>query len=233
MEDLKNQVRRHSVVPIEGSDSQETDTEHSGQLPPESPLEQVGSALPMMSSERTSSGSFSSESSLDVMDPSYSNQTARAPGSMSAYRGSTTGVEVVRGLRDLCDTLAGFSMHSESPSWTIADALDVEAPAFQKLSTVSSAGLFFFPGPSTRRWIDLAFSEAFILWPFIDRESFEDQVRRMIETGSSGEVGWDRDRIGLLHAVIALGQRHDPDMISIEGNRSQSQETRGRVPLNL
>lgn len=146
---------------------------------------------------------------------------------MSVYRGKTTGVEVIQALRDLCDGFADFSICSDPPFSEIANALDVELPLFQKFSTISSAGSFFSLGSSTRKWIDLAFSGAFVLWPFIDRESFEDQLRKMIETGNSGEVGWNKDRIGLLHAVIALGQRHDPGMISLEGNRSQSQESRG------
>ena len=226
MEDLENQIRKHSVTSIEGNDSQETDTDYSGQITPLPPRKQVYSALSLISCERTSC-SFPGDSSLELMDLSYSCQTARAPVSMSVFRGKTTGVEVVQGLRDLCDSFAGFSFRSDSPFSGIANALDVGLLPFQKLSTVPQAGSFFSFGPSIRKWIDLAFSGAFVLWPFIDRESFEDQVRKMIETGSSGEIGWNKDRVGLLHAVIALGQRHDPGMISLQSKRSQSQESRG------
>jgi len=215
------------MVSVEDKGSQETDTDCNGQYLQLSPLEQVDSAISAIPSERSSLSSASSGSFSTLLDPGYFNHAEHASGTMPVYRGKTTGVDVVRGLRELCDTFAGFSIHSDSAAAKIADALDVGTPAFHELPAVSSAGRFFSPAPSIRRWVDLAFSEAFILWPFIDQDSFNDQVRKLIESGGSNENGWDKDRIGLLHAVIALGQRHDLDLIEFEGKRSQSKETRG------
>lgn len=79
-----------------------------------------------------------------------------------------------------------------------------------------------------RRWIDLAFAESFVLWPFINRELFNVDVRRILEGGVSGsESPCDNDQVGLLHSVIALRQRNNPDLMSLDGKRSHSTEARG------
>ena len=80
-----------------------------------------------------------------------------------------------------------------------------------------------------RRWIDLAFDEAFVLWHFIDRESVISNIQRLLESGAADRDGPGHDYVGLLHSIVALGQRHDSTLISLEGKRYQSEETRGQV----
>jgi hypothetical protein len=81
------------------------------------------------------------------------------------------------------------------------------------------------------RWIDIAFDEAFILFPFIDRKTFKTYVRRLFDSEASDQDGCDNDHIGLLHVIVALGQRHDPNLITLGSERSKSVETRGSVSL--
>lgn len=80
------------------------------------------------------------------------------------------------------------------------------------------------------KWVHLAFEEAFVLWPFIDRYAFEAYAQHILERGSSSQDEDNRDHLGLFHAVIALGQRHDPDLIGQRAKRSNLSnlpETRG------
>jgi hypothetical protein len=220
--DLQNRLRKLSVS---SDDSQTTDTETSGQQSAGTSLKQVDSALSIVCRGRGSVDSSSGEPSADFMDTPRFDSTRRTFESISAYRGRTTGVEVIQGLRNLCDTFLGDSIDYSSPVANIAAALDIETP-FQRLPVDSSANLSFSPRPMIHRWIDLAFSEAFTLWPFIDHDSICDQVRDMTESAPN-PADWNKDQVGLLHAIIALGQRHDSNLIAFEGKRSQSEETRG------
>jgi hypothetical protein len=148
----------------------------------------------------------------------------------SVYRGRTTGVEIVRSLRILCESFLGSSTSPDHPAAKMVDALDFQTP-FENLPMVSVADSFLFLDPTIGRWIALAFEESFLIWPFIDREWFNNYVERLTNREISDRDGCDNDHIGLLHAIIALGQRHDPNLITLDGKRSQSVETRGSVLL--
>jgi len=87
--------------------------------------------------------------------------------------------------------------------------------------------MWFSSESDIRRWINIAFNDMFTLWPFIDRETFETEVRRMFAPGKADRGEVDHDRLGLLHAVIALGQRNDPELLSDEDANSSKTELRG------
>ena len=112
----------------------------------------------------------------------------------------------------------------------MVDSLN-STPPNQQLSMSSSPNLHFFSEASVHKWIDLAFDEAFVLWPFIDRHAFEAYAQHIIDRGSFSDEDNNSDHLGLFHAVIALGQRHDPDLIGHRDSVSKQPETRGGVRL--
>lgn len=228
VEDLEARVRKLSIGAA--ADSKTQDIEPEDQADSWHSLEQVDSALSIASSKHGSfdgthdpGSDYFSRHPADALGLDLKNE---ALGSMSDYRGRTTGVEVLRSLRHLCDNFVGFSVDPDHPATRIVSALDYDAP-FEKLPIVSFAGSFYSPANMIRRWIDLAFDEAFVLWHFIDRESVVSNIQRLIESGTTDRDGHGRDYIGLLHSIVALGQRHDSTLISLEGRRSHSEETRG------
>ena len=142
------------------------------------------------------------------------------------YRGTTTGIEILRSLRHFCDSFIARSGGAIQSASEIVDALDTTA-SVETQWTTSRADFSFSSKSSVRRWMDLAFDQAFTLWPFIDRDALNEYVEQLY--GDQGLEGqdYDQDRIGLLHAVIALGQRHDSTLIKAGEKRSRAIETRG------
>lgn len=92
---------------------------------------------------------------------------------------------------------------------------------------VSSGSPSLSSATTVNRWINIAFDQAFILWPFIDRDSFQAYAKQLSERGTLDTDDANNDQLGLFYAVVALGQRHDPYLVSSEGGRSQTMETRG------
>lgn len=76
---------------------------------------------------------------------------------MAIYRGKTTGVEIVRNLRRLCDSFLGLRIDPDNAALKMVDALDSPFPTLL-LSSNPSANICFSSETSLRRWIDLAFS---------------------------------------------------------------------------
>jgi hypothetical protein len=228
VEDLQAQIRKLSVASV--TDLRTQETEPDDQINSLPPLKQVDSALSMASSRRFSLDAFAAPSSRGSMEPFvdalYIDLKGQAPGSISVYRGSTTGVEIMRSLRHLCDAFVGFSLNPDHPETKMVNALDFQAP-FEKLPMVSFAGSFLSPVHMIRRWIDLAFDEALVLFQFIDRDAVNNHIQRLFEHGISDQEGCDNGYIGLLHSIIALGQRHDPELASLTANQADAEETRG------
>jgi hypothetical protein len=233
VEDLEARLRQLSVGSIGQNNPRFQDDESNSQESLWDGLTKVDSALSLTSSKRNSLRTMSTASSGALpeylVDTLYLGPQEKAPKDISIYRGRTTGVEIMRSLRDLCDTFLGLPTNPDHPAAKMVEALDFQAP-FDNLPMVSAADSFFALGPMIGRWIDIAFDEAFILFPFIDRDTFKTYVRRLFDHETSDQDGCDNDHIGLLHAIIALGQRHDPNLITLGGERSESVETRGSVP---
>lgn len=232
VEDLEAKLRKLSVSSTVTDDSQTQDVGSRGRIPSWTGLTQVDSTVSTASSNQDSLVSMCSIPSPGLpeylVDTLYLDPKEKIPQETSVYRGRTTGVEIVQSLRDLCETFIGSSKRSDHPTTKIVDALDHQAP-FENLPMVSVADSFLFLGPTVGKWIDLAFNESFVTWPFIDRESLDTFVKRLSNREISEQDGCDNDHIGLLHAIIALGQRHDPSLVTLDGKRSQSVETRGSV----
>ena len=67
-----------------------------------------------------------------------------------------------------------------------------------------------------------------MLWPFMHRPSFDTQVSRLF--GSSlGQEKLDDDYLGLIHAVVALGQRHDSNLAEPSSGTFGTRKWRGYV----
>lgn len=215
---LEAQIRRLSVGSAEQSDS-----DSGGTL---APVDSNLSSSSATSNPSVSTAPYPGASSGTLVDTLYLDSHQGDGGRASVYRGRTTGVEIMRSLRHLCDSFVGFPINADHAAAKMVSALDSQA-TLENLPTASVGKSFFSPGPALRKWIDLAFDESFILWPFIDRESMNTYVQRLLADGNPDQHGYDSDQLGLLHSIIALGQRHDPNLIALEDQRSQSAETRG------
>ncbi len=151
------------------------------------------------------------DNAVETLDLIHMNEAYPGDQTGSLYQRGSTGVETVRGLRLLCDSFLGLSTDEDSSAMTIANALD-RSYSVKPSSSISGLNVFLPAEPRVRRWIDLAFTEAFALWPFIDRQMFDLRVQLLYEQVHHGKPWNDDDQLGLFHAVVALGQRHDPEL---------------------
>ena len=174
---------------------------------------------------RDPSGPTGSE--IETLSYDLHRKAANIDGETPIYRGRTTGLEVLRGLRCLCcDFLVDPALDPDHTATMMIDSLN-SAPPNQQLLTSSSPNLLFLSEASMHKWVRLAFDEAFILWPFIDRHAFEAYTQHVLERGTFSGIDNNPDHLGLFHAVIALGQRHDPDLIGHRDSKHNFPETRG------
>ena len=163
---------------------------------------------------------------VETIDHAREAETSNGDIAVSVYRGKSTGIEIVRNLRRLCNSFVGFKVDPDNSAMKMANALDSSFP-LHLLSLDSMAYMCFPSEAQVHRWIDIAFTEAFTLWPFIDRQLFNLHVQRLLEQKNFGRENCDVDNLGLIHAVIALGQRYDPDLINVGGDCFKSAEVRG------
>jgi hypothetical protein len=175
---------------------------------------------------RTQSSNGSSEDLLETVGSRGQEIAVRGTELTTNYRGRTTGVEVFRVLRGLCNTFLGLKIDSDNAAWDMADALDSAFPTHSN-STTSLAKICFSSEASIKRWIDIAFAQAFQLWPFIDREDLDFRAQQLIEQGHTGHGRSDDDHLGLVHAVIALGQRHDVGLVDTGSGKNPASNPPG------
>lgn len=154
-----------------------------------------------------------SDDAVDTISAPLSAQPVQ-PDTEVAFRGHSSGIEVVRSLRSHCDRLMGFSIDPDQSAAKLASALDRAFPSqFANLNTM--AEVFLPPTDKLMRWTGIAFAESFSLWPFIDRQTFEFDVHRLLK-----QKGYltpaDQDSLSLIYAVLALGQRSDQEIIDTE-----------------
>lgn len=159
----------------------------------------------------TTSSDNGNEDVLETVGSRDQSSAVRGGNVVTVYRGQTTGVEVFRILRGLCNTYLGLKVDTDDAALEMANALDSSFPTYSN-SSASLANMCFSSEASIKRWIEIAFSQAFSLWPFIDRDDLNFHAQRLIEQGHSGRGKSDDDHLGLIHAVIALGQRHDVEL---------------------
>jgi hypothetical protein len=175
---------------------------------------------------QTQSSDDSGEDLLETVGSKGQEISVRGRESITNYRGQTTGVQVFRILRGLCNTFLGLETDSDNAAWDMANALDSTFPTHSS-STTSLAKICFSSEASIKRWIDIAFAQAFNLWPFIDCEDLDFHAQRLIEQGHTGQSRSDDDHLGLVHAVIALGQRHDVELIDTRSDKNPASNPPG------
>ena len=231
LRDLQNQVRRTSAISISSDEDglPDLDTEMSSSDPFVPTLNHVDSAISVASSKEAIGPSLSdqpTDDGVETIDYARETETSNGDDTVSVYRGNSTGVEIVCNLRRLCNSFVGFKVDPYNSVMKMANALDSSFPVHY-LSLDSMASVCFPSEAQVHRWIDIAFTEAFTLWPFIDRQLFNFHVQRLLEQKNFGREKCDSDNLGLIHAVIALGQRYDPDLADAGGDCFESAEVRG------
>jgi hypothetical protein len=197
------------------------------------PVVRMDSGLAMSSNESDpwkarldSSQDGQTGNAVETLDYDLQRKAANTGGDTPIYRGRTTGLEVLRGLRSLCDFLVDPKMISDHAATKMIDSLN-STPPNQHHSVTSAPNLLFLSEAFVHKWVRLAFDEAFVLWPFIDRHAFEAYAQHLLERGTFSQDDNNSDHLGLFHAVMAIGQRHDPDLIGLRNTVSDFPETRG------
>lgn len=163
---------------------------------------------------------------VDTLDCATDDESLLIDGTVSLYRGSSSGVEIIRNLHRLCSSFLGFTIDLDNSAAKMANALDRSFP-IHSLSLHSMTNVCFPFEHQVYRWVDIAFSEAFNLWPFIDRDLFNFQVQRLLRQANFGQGKGDIDHLALIHAVIALGQRYDKTILTAGGDDFESAGVRG------
>lgn len=233
LESLETRIRRlsSSVDATDLDDLQKSPDKARSELSVSSAGVGVDPILAISRDESHSSNLFQSSSGhtgtgVETLNYDLHRKTANVGGEAPVYRGQTTGLEVLRGLRCLCDFLVDPALDPDRTATQMVDSLN-STPPNQQLSMSSSPNLHFLSEASVHKWVHLAFDEAFVLWPFIDRHAFEAYAQHIIDRGNFSDEDNNSDHLGLFHAVIALGQRHDPDLIGHRDSVSKHPETRG------
>jgi hypothetical protein len=196
-------------------------------------LGRIDSTISIPLSHRGSTDATDSQSSdndsedvLETVRSRDQDTAVRGRNVMTMYRGQTSGVEVFRILRGLCNTYLGLEIDSDDAAMEMANALDSAFPTHSNSST-PLAKMCFSSEASIKRWIDIAFSQAFNLWPFIDRDDLNFHAQHLIEQGHSGRGRSDDDHLGLVYAVIALGQRHDVELVNATNDNNAPSDPPG------
>jgi hypothetical protein len=129
--------------------------------------------------------------------------------------GSPCGLEILRRLRALCSDYAGVATHQEDSNINgLIASLDFSF-SIQRSSAQLGAGIDL-PGEAEVIYlVDVAFREAFILWPFLER-GYIDAIITYVFRGREllQDDTTSRDNLALLQAVLALGQRYDSRNLS-------------------
>lgn len=122
-------------------------------------------------------------------------------------RGKPFGIDV---LRQLCNHTNQLSQPSEGlvSSMRLVQALDNNQAA-DIYSDSSTSNPYLPPKEVALQLISNAFSEAFHLWPFVDRAQVDSTIYRLYNTSTFGQEPGDQDNLALVHALLALGQRFD------------------------
>jgi hypothetical protein len=124
--------------------------------------------------------------------------------------GSPCGLEILRRLRALCSDYAGVATHQEDQNTNgLIASLDFSF-SIQRSSAQLGAGIDLPTEAEVVYLVDVAFREAFILWPFLERE-YIDAIITYLFRGREflQDDTTSRDNLALLQAVLALGQRND------------------------
>ncbi|GIZ46328.1 hypothetical protein CKM354_000945600 [Cercospora kikuchii] len=121
-------------------------------------------------------------------------------------RGKAFGTDVLRQLFNYCNQIATSPYGSQDSSMKLVQALD--NPQAIDDGPVTSSPLM--PEKEiTLKLVEVAFSEVFHLWPFVDRAQVDRTLFQLYNTSLFGQEASDEDELALVYAVLALGQRFD------------------------
>ncbi|CAK3810541.1 fungal-specific transcription factor domain-containing [Lecanosticta acicola] len=222
VEELEGRIRKASVASEVSTDdakspSQSPQFGSSFNTTPATIAAPPTSSVPSLSLE---SLSFSNYYSFHTSTVSFSDSMVNTI--TCEPRGKPFGVDILRQLCNHCNQITSppISTRPES-SIKLAQALD--CPNSLDLLPMNANGPPLLPAKAmVLRWINIAFSEAFLLWPFVDRPQVERTAFRLYNTNTFGQDENDGDDLALLYALVALGQRVDMGS-SLVGSERQTQ----------
>ncbi|KAK4631330.1 hypothetical protein CLAFUW4_03219 [Fulvia fulva] len=124
-------------------------------------------------------------------------------------RGKPYGIDILRQQWNYCNQITSppISDRPES-SLKVVQALDSILP-IDSIPINGNAHPLLPIKAELLHWVGIAFSEAFVLWPFIDRRYIDGIVFRLYNTNTFGQDENDHDDLALIYSLLALGMRFD------------------------
>jgi hypothetical protein len=132
----------------------------------------------------------------------------------SEPQGRSFGIDVLRQLCNFCNQIIRPPGVLQDTPVKIIQALD-RSQSIDATSASPSNNPYLPPKPDTMRLIDIAFTEPFQLWPFVDRAQIERTIYRLYHTNTFGQEQCDQDDLALVYAILALGQRFDTSSLTV------------------
>lgn len=223
MADLEGQLRRASRTSDTSiaEDTSTTQTSRTNSLAGQSPIEVKPPPLLSNSNCMRPSGSVESTRdslvsniiqhrnnghhllTVDLQDrlPAFVETITTEP------RGKSFGLDM---LRQLCNFTNHFLQRADAPSSSIKLVEALNSSQSLNNSDRQSSNPYLPQKSETCRLLSIAISEAFHLWPFVDRKQIDATIYRLYNnTNHFGREPGDCDDLGLIYALLALGQRFD------------------------
>lgn len=125
-------------------------------------------------------------------------------------RGKAFGLDILRQLVNFINHTGTSPALPQDSSLKIVKALDSSDSVDDLLAGSMNNNALLPPAKGNAlRLIEVAFSETFQLWPFLDKAQLERTVYRLYNTNTFGQDVGDKEELGLIYSVLALGQRFD------------------------
>ena len=122
-------------------------------------------------------------------------------------RGKAYGLDILRQLVNFINNTGTSPALPQDSSLKIVQALDSSQSIDDLLAGSMNNALLPPAKDDALRLVDIAFSEAFQLWPFVDKAQLERTIYRLYNTNTFGQDVGDKEELGLIYSVLALGQR--------------------------
>ncbi|EME47355.1 hypothetical protein DOTSEDRAFT_69328 [Dothistroma septosporum NZE10] len=151
--------------------------------------------------------SYSSTSSF--LGPTAARYSSRLTTITMEPRGKPYGIDILRQQWNYCNRITSppISDRPES-SLKVVQALDSTLSVDSIAVNVNGHPLLPIK-IDLMHWIEVASSEAFHLWPFVDRRHIDGIVFRLYNTNAFGQDENDHDDLALIYSLLALGMRFD------------------------
>lgn len=166
-----------------------------------------GTTKKMASMRRTDTTMASSSSSVDemmMMPTKYIETITTEP------RGKPFGFDILRQLINFINHTGTAPTLPQDSSLKVVQALDSSHSIDNLLAGPMSSNTLLPPAKDEAlKLVEIAFGEAFHLWPFVERSQIETTIYRLYDTNTFGRDFGDKEELGLVYSVLALGQRFD------------------------